>query len=82
MFENSGTLDKFLGDGVMATFGTPHPSERDAEHALEAGLAVAQFADDWNQVHTSMKQEPVTLSVGVHFGEVVLGDVGSAQRLE
>ena len=56
VFENSGTLDKFLGDGVMATFGTPHPSERDAEHALEAGLAVAQFADDWNQVHTSMKQ--------------------------
>ncbi|MGY8995236.1 MAG: adenylate/guanylate cyclase domain-containing protein [Alphaproteobacteria bacterium] len=82
VFEHSGTLDKFLGDGVMATFGTPHPGEHDATHALEAGLAIAQFADDWNQVRNSMKQEPVVLSVGVHFGEVVLGDVGSARRLE
>jgi adenylate cyclase len=82
VFEHGGTLDKFLGDGVMATFGTPHPGERDAAQALEAALAVVQLAEDWNQVRASMKQDPVTLSVGVHFGEVVLGDVGSAWRLE
>jgi adenylate cyclase len=82
VFEHGGTLDKFLGDGVMATFGTPHPGERDAAHALEAGLAITQLADDWNQVRASMKQEVITLSVGVHFGDVVLGDVGSAKRLE
>ena len=82
VFEHGGTLDKFLGDGVMATFGTPHPGEHDAAHALEAALAILQVADDWNQVRTSMNQDPVTLSVGVHYGDVVLGDVGSAWRLE
>ncbi len=82
VFEHGGTLDKFLGDGVMATFGTTHPGERDATHALESALAVVQLSEDWNQVRASMKQDPVTLSVGVHFGEVVLGDVGSAWRLE
>jgi adenylate cyclase len=82
IFEHGGALDKFLGDGVMATFGTPSPSPRDAANALEAGLAILSLTEDWNAERAGLNQDPVILSVGIHYGEAVLGDVGSAWRLE
>src|SRR3546814_15032211 len=49
VFEHEGTLDKFLGDGVMATFGTPEPGPRDAANALAAGRAMLRTVDEWNR---------------------------------
>jgi adenylate cyclase len=74
VFDHGGTLDKYLGDGVMATFGTPVPEPGDAANALRAARAVVAAVD-------AMGAGP-RVSVGVHFGRAVVGDVGPSRRLE
>ncbi len=80
VFDHGGTLDKFLGDGLMATFGTPDVSEGDAANAIECAKAMVTAINAWNEAEPG--REPVRLSVGVQYGEVVIGDIGSARRME
>ncbi len=82
VFDHGGTLDKFLGDGAMATFGTPRAGQRDAANALDAARAILAAVDKWNAKRTARGAAPVRLSVGLHYGSVVLGDLGSDRRLE
>ncbi len=82
VFDHGGTLDKFLGDGIMATFGTPDPRPEDAANALKCAEAMLHEIDRWNQQRLDRDQTPIQLSIGVHRGEVVLGDIGSERRLE
>ena len=82
VFDHGGTLDKFLGDGAMATFGTPRAGPRDAANALDAARAALDAVDRWNAKRTARGAAPVRLSVGLHYGSVVLGDLGSDRRLE
>jgi adenylate cyclase len=82
VFENNGTLDKFLGDGVMATFGNPTEGAHDAGDALACARALIAEADDWNKRREASGFPAVRLSVGVHFGPVVRGDIGTERRLE
>lgn len=82
VFDNGGTLDKFLGDGLMATFGTPDPSPQDGANAVRCARAMQAAMDDWNGERSAHGVDPVRLSIGVHYGEVVLGEVGSERRLE
>lgn len=80
VFENGGTLDKFLGDGLMATFGTPETGAEDAADAVRCAHAMMAAIDDMNKSQPG--QQPIILSVGIHFGDAVLGDIGSERRLE
>ena len=82
VFEHRGTLDKYLGDGVMATFGTPEASLDDAANALASARAMLASVDAWNRDRTARGEPPLRLSIGIHYGEVVLGDIGSARHLE
>ena len=82
VFQNNGTLDKYLGDGAMATFGTPEAGPHDAENALQAAQQILQETQKLNQTRAENGDEPVKVSVGLHFGTVTLGDIGSARRLE
>jgi adenylate cyclase len=82
VFEHHGTLDKYLGDGVMATFGTPEVGPDDAADALAAARAMLASIDAWNRERAARGEPPLRLSIGIHYGEVVLGDVGSARHLE
>jgi adenylate cyclase len=82
VFEHQGTLDKYLGDGVMATFGTPEVGADDAGNALAAARAMLTSIDVWNRARAAEGEPAIRLSIGIHYGEVVLGDVGSARRLE
>lgn len=82
VFDNSGTLDKFLGDGLMATFGTPDTSPDDAMHALQCAKSMNDMMRDWNAERKQSNLPPIRLSIGIHFGDVVLGDIGSERRLE
>ncbi len=72
IFKHEGTLDKFLGDGVMASFGTPFVRDDDAERALRCVEEMAEI----------QLTDGLSISVGAHRGKVVLGDVGSERRLE
>ena len=105
VFRNGGTLDKYIGDGLMATFGTPHPRPDDATRALEAALemvAAARSPGAGAERDASRRAEavpsaaaaqppgapdaplppPVRVVVGLHYGPVVLGDIGNERRLE
>ena len=82
VFQNGGTLDKYLGDGAMATFGTPDAGPDDAQNALAAAQAILQRTEELNEQRRREGLEVVQVSVGLHYGTVTLGDIGSARRLE
>ncbi|MEM7061395.1 MAG: adenylate/guanylate cyclase domain-containing protein [Pseudomonadota bacterium] len=81
VFQHHGTLDKYLGDGLMATFGTPSPGPKDAVNALKAAQSMAMVVEDWNRERAQASEPPIIASFGLHFGPVVVGDIG-ANRLE
>jgi class 3 adenylate cyclase/PAS domain-containing protein len=82
IFANGGTLDKFLGDGLMATFGTPEAGPRDAANALSCASAMADAIARWNRKRRENGLQPMYLGIGLHHGDVVLGDIGSERRME
>ena len=79
VFAHNGVLDKFIGDGAMATFGAVTKSDRDAANAVECAEAILRAIAAFNRTRPG---DPVRISVGVHYGPVVVGDVGSARRME
>jgi adenylate cyclase len=81
VFLHGGTLDKYLGDGLMATFGTPTPGSDDATRALTCARHMCAMLDTWNAERLARGELPVKGSIGVHYGPVILGDIG-AHRLE
>lgn len=81
VFEHRGTLDKYLGDGLMATFGTPEPGDSNALDALRCARAMIASIEAWNAERARGRQPPVKIGLGLHFGEVVLGNIG-VDRLE
>jgi adenylate cyclase len=76
VFRHSGTLDKYLGDGLMATFGTPFSGAADASNALRCAQAMMATVDRWNGERKAAGEAPVRVSLGLHYGPVVLGDIG------
>ncbi|MGR3616919.1 MAG: adenylate/guanylate cyclase domain-containing protein [Paracoccaceae bacterium] len=81
VFRHHGTLDKYLGDGLMATFGTPVAGEQDATNALACARAMTEVMERWNTERKRMGEPEIQAGIGIHFGETVLGDIG-ANRLE
>ena len=81
VFRHDGTLDKYLGDGLMATFGTPFTGDSDAVNALRCGQAMIVAMDELNFERKNRGEQPIQLSVGLHYGQVVLGNIG-LNRLE
>ena len=81
VFRHDGTLDKYLGDGLMATFGTPFTSDADAGNALRCAQAMIGSISELNRERQVRSEPPIQLSIGLHYGQVVLGDIG-LNRLE
>ncbi|WP_299683915.1 adenylate/guanylate cyclase domain-containing protein [uncultured Tateyamaria sp.] len=81
VFAHGGTLDKYLGDGLMATFGTPLPLPGDAKRALACVRAMADRMEALNTERRADGLPEIDARFGLHFGTVVLGDIG-ANRLE
>jgi len=76
VFKYEGTLDKYLGDGVMAVFGVPLQQKDHAERALKAAI------DMHNEVNKIKSFKPVKIRIGINSGEMIAGDFGSEKRLE
>lgn len=81
VFAHEGTLDKYLGDGLMATFGTPFAGQRDASNALACARAMMAALAAWNAERAARGEPEIRAGFGLHYGPVVLGDIG-ANRLE
>lgn len=72
-----GTLDKYMGDGLMAFFNAPNPQLDHVHRAVDAALAVMQAAREVNNIHGYQ----LSYSIGVHTGEAVVGYIGTRQAL-
>jgi adenylate cyclase len=82
VLSHGGTLEKFLGDGLMATFGTPARGPRDASNAHECVVAMTAAMIAWTSQRLAAAETPLRIGIGAHFGPVILGDVGTDRRLE
>ncbi len=82
IFQNNGTLDKYLGDGVMATFGTPETRQEDTLNALNAARQILEETKIFNAQRLAEGKSQIEVSVGAHYGPVILGDIGPSRRLE
>lgn len=82
VFAHGGSLDKYLGDGFLATFGGIRSQPDAAARAVRCALALQTEVERWNAKRRARGHAPLRLSVGVHYGPVVAANVGSAQRLE
>ena len=74
IFEAGGTLDKFIGDCVMALFGAPVPAAGDVQRAVEAAINMQREASRLNT--------QIRIGVGIHTGLAVVGNIGSSQRMQ
>lgn len=82
VFENGGTLHKFLGDGIMTTFGAPLEASSKSRSALACAFQMIAEIHNLNLRRSTIGLPPIRLSVGIHIGEALLGQIGSARRTE
>ena len=82
VFKHGGTLDKFIGDALMVTFGTPESRSDDIDRSLQAALDMLKALNSFNQELKANNQEPVQIGIGLHYGPAVVGNIGTKERLE
>ncbi|MBV8568628.1 MAG: response regulator [Methylobacteriaceae bacterium] len=76
IFACGGTLEKFIGDAMLATFGVPHPSERDAGNALRCADLMFSTLSGWNAERRAAGLPEISMGIGLNYGPAVLGDLG------
>jgi Adenylate and Guanylate cyclase catalytic domain/SAM domain (Sterile alpha motif) len=76
-----GTVEKYVGDEIFAVFGMPTPSDRDAENALRCAEQMLKALDQWNDERQKLQEPPLRIGIGLNYGSVVVGDVGSAHSV-
>ncbi len=80
VLDEEGTIDKFLGDAVMAWFNAPIPQP---DHTLRAARAALKLRDRIAELHAALPPEAhLAFGVGIHYGDAVLGLIGTEKRLE
>jgi class 3 adenylate cyclase len=85
ILEQGGTIDKFIGDSVMAYFGAPVPHSDHALRAVQAAMDIIEAIDERNNeapTGDEPKPVPVQLGIGIHTGNVVVGNIGSDRRTD
>ena len=82
VFRHDGTLDKFIGDAVMAQWGAPIGGPDDADKAMSAAMEMIQELDKLNVTWRAAGRPELQIGVGLNFGEAFAGNIGSERRLE
>ncbi|MBK9063326.1 MAG: GAF domain-containing protein [Acidobacteria bacterium] len=82
IFEQGGTLDKFIGDAVMAFFGAPIPQPDHARRAVAAAAKLVESLHAWNVQRVAAGEPSVAVRVGVNTGRAFVGDIGSDRRVD
>jgi adenylate cyclase len=77
-----GTIDKFMGDAVLAIFGSPEPDARQHENAIQAAMEMQAAVRKLNEARELRGASCRDFGIGVHCGEVVHGFVGTSDRME
>ena len=82
IFGHRGTVDKFIGDAIMVTFGTPDPETDDAERAVRTGLDMNRALAELNAERARRGLVEIRHGIGIHYGPVIAGNIGTEERLE
>ena len=80
--QNNGTVDKFMGDGIMAFFGAPKDAENPCEEAFNAATMMLIKLGELNAEWIKENNEPISIGIGLHYGPAYLGYIGSKDRHE
>jgi AhpD family alkylhydroperoxidase len=76
-----GTVEKYIGDEIFAVFGVPTQGDRDAENALRCAEQMLQALDQWNDERAGRGESSLSIGIGLNYGPVVIGDVGSSHSM-
>lgn len=82
VFAHKGVLDKIIGDGIMAIFGTQGTPETSVMDAVQAGLSMKKTVDQWNSERRAEGLEALDISIGIHTGDVIIGTLGTRKRMD
>ena len=82
VFACGGTLDKYMGDGLMAYFGAPLPQPDHAQRAVQCALAMQEQLAEFNAQRLTRGEPPLRMGIGLHSGPVVVGSIGAPHRRE
>ncbi|MEO0488203.1 MAG: adenylate/guanylate cyclase domain-containing protein [Cyanobacteria bacterium P01_A01_bin.123] len=82
VFDKEGTLDKFIGDALMAVFGAPLPLQNHAWAAVQSALDMRHRLSRFNEERMSEAQPEIRIGIGISSGEVVSGNIGSQRKME
>jgi len=82
IIEHKGIIDKFIGDAIMAIFGAPVLHDDDPYQAVSTGLQMLGALENFNKKQIVMGKPPFRIGIGLNTGEVVVGNIGSTQKLE
>ena len=81
IFASGGTVDQYMGDGMIAVFGAPTASPSDAANALNCAERMLEALERWNREREGKGEARIDIGIGVNHGPVVLGDVGSEHSM-
>jgi len=81
LFEHEGILDKFIGDAIMGLWGAPVKRPDDATNAVRAAVKMQKRVAEWNEERAAQGKEPIRIGIGLHTGQVVVGNMGSSKAL-
>ncbi len=81
IFACVGTVEKYIGDAILAIFGLPQASAEDAGNALLCADRMLAALADWNRERERWGEPPLAIGIGLNYGPAVLGDVGSERSL-
>ncbi len=82
IFKYEGTLDKFIGDAIMAVFGAPISHDNDAERAVLAAMEMRAALKHYNRLRAQRGEDPIETGIGIALGDAVSGNIGSEQRMD
>ena len=81
IFASGGTVDQYMGDGILAVFGVPAASSDDPANALNCAEMMLRALECWNDERAGRGEARLDIGIGLNFGPVVVGDVGSEQSM-
>jgi len=82
IFQFDGSIEGYIGDAVLAIFGFPEAGEKDASNALSCAYELLTASKIWSQARAKKGLSPIHIGIGLHYGPVVLGDVGTEEYVE
>ena len=82
ILQEEGTIDKYIGDTIMAVFGAPVEHDDDPIRAIRAARLVYNEIEQFNRKRDEMGEKRIQIGIGIHSGEVIAGNIGTNQKME